>query len=81
MSPGGIVMSDSLEPLAFYSHGPMPDELAMLNSNATLVFDADPLKPGKPMPVFDAADAFYAPLRHITSMRRPGPRIRIWKLK
>ncbi len=75
------VMSDSLEPLAFYSHGPMPDELAMLNSNATLVFDVDPLKPGKLIPVFDAADAFYAPLRHITSMKRPGPRIRIWKLK
>jgi len=75
------VMSDSLEPLAFYSHGPTPDELAMLNSNATLVFDENPLKPGAPMPVFDAADAFYAPLRHITSMTRPGPRIRIWKLK
>lgn len=75
------VMSDFLAPLAFYSHGPTPDELAMLNSGATLVFDADPLKPGAPMPVFDAADAFYAPLRHITSMKRPGPRIRIWKLK
>ncbi len=75
------VMSDSIEPLAFYSHGPTPDELAMLNSNATLVFDENPLKPGAPMPVFDAADAFYAPLRHITSMTRPGPRIRIWKLK
>ncbi len=75
------VMSDSIDPLAFYSHGPTPDELAMLNSNATLVFDENPLKRGAPMPVFDAADAFYAPLRHITSMTRPGPRIRIWKLK
>src|SRR5208282_4500795 len=56
-------MSDSLAPLAFYSRGPAPDELALLNSDATLVFDADPLQPGAPAPVFDAADAFYAPLR------------------
>jgi hypothetical protein len=75
------VMSDSIAPLAFYSHGPTPEEQAMLDSGATLVFDANPLKPGAPAPVFDAADAFYAPLRHITSMTRPGPRIRIWKLK
>lgn len=75
------VMSDSIAPLAFYSHGPMPAEQALLDSQATLVFDVNPLRPGKPIPVFDAADAFYAPLRHITSMTRPGPRIRIWKLK
>jgi Dolichyl-phosphate-mannose-protein mannosyltransferase len=75
------VMSDSLAPLAFYSRGPTPAEMAELNSDAVLVFDADPFKPGSPTPVFDAADAFYAPLRHITSMTRPGPRIRIWRLK
>ena len=66
------VMSDYLEPLAFYSRGPLPDELAILNSSATLVFDANPLKPGAPIPVFDPADAFYAPLRHIKSMTRPA---------
>ena len=33
------------------------------------------------MPVFDQTDAFYVPYRHISSMRRPGPRIRIWMLK
>lgn len=75
------VMSDSLAPLAFYSRGPLPGEMAMLNADATLVFDADPLKPGAPTPIFDTADAFYTPIRNITSMTRPGPRIRIWKLK
>ncbi len=33
------------------------------------------------MPVFDQNDAFYVPFQHISSMRRPGPRIRIWMLK
>ncbi len=75
------VMSDSIAPLAFYSRGPTPAEQALLDSQATLVFDANPLRSGAPTPVFDAADAFYVPLRHITSMTRPGPRIRIWKLK
>ena len=75
------VMSDSIAPLAFYSRGPLPWELAQLESQATLVFDANPLKPGAPTPVFDAADAFYGPIQNITSMTRPGPRIRIWKLK
>ncbi len=74
------VMSDSLAPLAFYSRGPTPIEQSWLDSNAALVLDLNPLRPGAPAPVFDAADAFYAPLRHITSMIRPGPRIRIWKL-
>lgn len=74
------VLSDSLAPLAFYSRGPTNSELAALNSNAALVFDLDPVRAGAPAPVFDAADAFYAPLRHITSIKQPGPRIRIWKL-
>ncbi len=75
------VMSDSMPPLQYYSRGPTPLEQEWLDSQATLVLDLDPLRPGAPMPVFDAADAFYAPLRNITSMTRPGPRIRIWKLK
>jgi hypothetical protein len=75
------VMSDSLAPLAFYSRGPMAAEQAMLDSQATLVLDINPLRPGVRAPVFDAADAFYVPLRHITSMTHPGPRIRIWRLK
>jgi hypothetical protein len=75
------VMSDSLPPLAFFSRGPLPSEMATLNAHATLVFDVNPVKYGAPTPVFDAADAFYVPIRHINSMTRPGPRIRIWKLK
>jgi hypothetical protein len=75
------VMSDSMPPLQYYSRGPTPLEQGWLDSQATLVFDLNPLRAGAPTPVFDAADAFYAPLRHITSMTRPGPRIRIWKLK
>ncbi len=46
----------------------------MLKTSATLVFDANPLKPGAPLPVFDAAEAFFAPLRHITSMTPPPAR-------
>jgi hypothetical protein len=75
------VMSDSFPPIAFFTPGLTPRQEALLGSHATLVFDTDPLKPGPPTPVFDTNDAFYAPLRHITSMTRPGPRIRIWKLK
>ena len=73
------VLSDS-SPLRFYSPGPNAKQLAELQAKATLAFDVDPVKPGAPEPIFDAADAFYAPLRHIASMTRPGPRIRIWKL-
>ncbi len=75
------IVSDSFAPLAYYSRGPTTSELAALNSQATLVFDVDPTKPGAPAPVVDAADAFYAPLGHISSMTRPGPRIRIWEIK
>ncbi len=74
------VLSDS-SPLAFYSPGPTPAQLGDLERNAELVFDRDPVKPGTPAPVFDQNDAFYAPLRHASSMKRPGPRIRIWRLR
>jgi len=74
------VVSDSY-PALFYSRGPLPKEAVELNSQATLVFDIDPLVYGGPQPVFDINDAFYAPLQHISGVARPGPRIRIWKLK
>jgi len=74
------ILSDSY-PALFYSRGPLPNEAAELNSQAILVFDTDPLLYGAPTPVFDPNDAFYAPLQHISSVARPGPRIRIWKLK
>jgi hypothetical protein len=73
------VLADS-SPLAFYSPGPSPAQLAQLEQHATLAFDVDPVEPGAAPPVFDLADAFYAPLQHASSMSRPGPRIRIWRL-
>jgi len=75
------VVSDSFPPLAYYSRGPTPLQLAQLRTQAVLMFDARSLKPGATPPLFDANDAFYAPLIHITSMSRPGPEMRIWKLK
>jgi len=76
------VLWDDFTPLTFYSSPPPDWLLAQARTQATLVFDADPMRPGGgDPPAFDAADAFYAPLTNITSMERPGPRIRIWKLK
>ncbi len=75
------VISDELQPLKFYSPGPSESELSMLDSEATLVSDVNPLHLGAPIPAFDANDAFYVPIRHISSMTRPGPRIRIWELR
>jgi hypothetical protein len=73
------VFSDS-DILPFYSPGPSAGELAVLGRNAELRFEVNPLKPGTPTPVFDQGDAFYVPLRHGSSVKRPGPRIRIWEL-
>jgi hypothetical protein len=76
------VISDSLEPLAAYSPGASAAELSWLRDNATLAFDANPIAPNATRAsAFDSADAFYAPLNNITSMTRPGPRIRIWEVK
>jgi hypothetical protein len=75
-----FVVSDS-SPLAFYSPGPTAAQLEQLERNAKLVLDLDPIDPDGPPPVFDMADAFYAPLQHASSMSRPGPRIRIWSLE
>lgn len=74
------VLSDS-SPIVYYSPGPTAEQLAELGREAELRFDRDPIKPGTPTPVFDQADAFYAPLQHASSMTRPGPRIRIWQLR
>ena len=75
------VVSDSLPELARYSPGPSEAEQAALNSEATLVLDINPQKEGGPMPVFDPNDAVYVPFQHISTMKWPGPRIRIWMLK
>ena len=74
------VLSDS-DVLPFYSPGPNEAQLAALDREATLVFDANPVKPNTPEPIFDQGDAFYVPLRHASSVKRPGPRIRIWEIR
>lgn len=73
------VLSDSTV-LPFYSPGPSEVQLAALETDAKLVFDVNPVKPGTPDPVFDQGDAFYVPLRRASSIKRPGPRIRIWEI-
>jgi hypothetical protein len=74
------VLSDSFPPVEFYSKGPSEEEAKQLDSRTRLAFEIDSIKPGKAMPVFDPADAYYAPIANITSMMRPGPTIRIWQL-
>jgi len=73
------VVTDSLPELELWSKGPTDAELEYLNAAGTLEFDVDSIKAGAAAPVFDPNDAFYVPFTHITSMLRPGPRIRIWK--
>jgi len=74
------VIADSFPPLILWSPGPSEADLAELKSEGTLVFDMDSLRPGAEAPAFDPNDAFYVPFNHITSMIRPGPRIRIWRI-
>jgi hypothetical protein len=76
----GWVLSDSMPGMG-YSSGPAPDQLAALKSGADLLYDINPITDGAAAPIFDPDDAFYAPIQHIASMERPGPRIRIWKIK
>ena len=75
------VVSDSLDQLPRWSHGPSPRQQSELGAQAALVLDIDPIRPGAATPVFDPEDAFYVPIRNVASMERPGPRIRIWRLK
>ena len=75
-------LSDSLEQLGGYSPGPSKLEQDQLSLHATLVYDVDPrLHNSTTIPIFDEGDAFYAPFGGVRAMERPGPRIRIWKLK
>jgi hypothetical protein len=76
----GWVVYDSAPQLSLWSKSLSDAAVAELNANGTLEFDIDPVRPGAAAPVFDPNDAFYVPFHHITSMVRPGPRIRIWKL-
>ena len=76
------VLSDSLDQLRAYSPALSKSEEEQLSSHATLVYDIDPLRhDSATIPIFDEGDAFYAPFGGISAMERPGPRIRIWRLK
>jgi len=75
------VVSDSFPPLSLWSGTTTDAQIDLLNARGTLEFDLDPIKAGAPEPVFDPNDAFFVPFNHFTSVTRPGPRIRIWKLK
>jgi hypothetical protein len=76
------VLSDGLDQLPAYSPGLSELEQDQLSRHATLVYDMDPLRHNSTtFPIFDEGDAFYAPFGGICAMERPGPRIRIWRLK
>ncbi len=67
-------------PLRFYSPPAPADLIESLQNLGQVRLDVNPHKPASPEPVFDQADAFYIPLQHGSSMKRPGPRIRIWEI-
>jgi len=73
------VLSDNYPPI--HSQGLSLQQSADLEANATLAFDYNPLLDDDTLPIFDPSDAFYAPLRQVSGVKRPGPRIRIWRLK
>ena len=74
------VVVDTFAPLTIWSPALSGAEEAELNSKGTLELDLSSIKPKAEEPICDPNDAFYAPFTHITSMIRPGPRIRIWRL-
>ena len=49
-------------------------------AGATPVLDLDPEKPGTRAAIYDLDDPFYVPLQRASSVKRPGPRIRIWRI-
>jgi len=74
------VVLDNFAPLILWSPDATEAEIAELNSKGTLELDLLSLKPDAELPECDPNDAFYAPFSHFSSMLRPGPRIRIWKI-
>ena len=46
---------------------------------ATTAFAAGP-EAGTPAPLYDPLDPMFLPLQHASSVKRSGPRIRIWRL-
>jgi hypothetical protein len=56
-------------------------EIAALDARGTLALDLDPREAGTPVPLYDPVDPLFVPLQHASSVKRPGPRIRIWQLR
>lgn len=53
-----------------------------LESQAVLVAQFDPFAAGeRPAPVYDPTDAYYAPLAGFAALERPGPLIKIYRLR
>jgi len=74
------VVADTFPPLRQWSPDLSDGEETTLLANGTLVFDIDPIKPDAEPPECESNDGFYVPVANITSMSRPGPRIRIWRV-
>ena len=50
-----------------------------LDAWGELVLDVDPREAGTPEPIYDRLDPLFVPLQHASSVKRPGPRIRVWQ--
>lgn len=74
------VVADTFPPLSQWSPHFSDSEETTLLTNGTQEFDIDPVKPDSEPPKCESNDGFYVPFANITSMDRPGPRIRIWKI-
>jgi dolichyl-phosphate-mannose-protein mannosyltransferase len=74
------VVSDTFPPLRQWSSDLSDSQETILLANGTLEFDIDPVKPNAEPPECELNDGFYVPFANITSVSRPGPRIRIWKI-
>ncbi|MBN2370406.1 MAG: glycosyltransferase family 39 protein [Vicinamibacteria bacterium] len=68
-------------PIRYYSPPPPESAVEMLNARGRLRERYDPFIPGlAKRAVFDPADAFYLPVSGLSSMRRPGPTIKIYEI-
>jgi hypothetical protein len=69
-------------PVSFFSPPVPPDAAQRIASHGELAADFDPFVPGRRDDgVYDPADAFYVPLAGLDTVTRPGPRLRIYRLR
>jgi hypothetical protein len=50
-----------------------------LDAWGELVLDVEPREAGTPAPIYDPLDPLFLPLQHASSVKRAGPRIRVWR--